>query len=45
MPLLERGEDFESVVTVKSAASKLYLHIQLDAENEAKFVMSEFGMG
>lgn len=26
------------VLTVKSVASKLYLHIKLDAGNEAKFV-------
>ena len=38
MPLLEHGENLGSVLTVKSAASKLYLHIKLDAGNEAKFV-------
>jgi hypothetical protein len=38
VPLLERGENWGSVLNVKSAASKLYLHIKLDAGNEAKFV-------
>lgn len=46
MPLLECGENLVSVLNVKSAASKLYLHIKLDTCNEAKFVKwSEFDMG
>jgi len=36
--LLERGENLGSVLIVNSAASNLYLHIKLDAGNEAKFV-------
>jgi len=38
VPLLDCGENLGCVLTMKSAASKLYLHIKLDAENEAKFV-------
>jgi len=38
VPLLLRGENLGCVLTVKSAASKLYLRIKLDKGNEAKFV-------
>jgi hypothetical protein len=36
--LLECGENLGCALTVKNAASKLYLHIKLDAGTEAKFV-------
>jgi len=36
--LLDHGENLGCVPAMKSAASKLYLHIKVDAENAAKFV-------